>query len=93
MLAELRIRRFAAASESSQEYNEPQLDFTGGGESVVGRIYTVSGRERERYYFRKQLHHITGSTSLKDMQTGEENVCATCPEACQRLVILADDLE
>ncbi|CDF41121.1 unnamed protein product [Chondrus crispus] len=38
-------------------------DFSGTGASVVGRIYTVSPREGERYFLRLLLTQVPGATS------------------------------
>lgn len=51
----------------------------------------MSSCECERYYLRTLLHFITGAPSFKDILAVEGNVCATYLEACQRLIILADD--
>lgn len=77
LFAKLRIRRFAAAAGTSLKDNEPQVDFAGGGEIIVGRIYAVSPCKGERYYFLTLLRYTTGGTSFKDMRIVRGDVCAT----------------
>ena len=55
----LRTNRRRRGAGSSAQHAAPEYDFTGPGESVIGRLYTVSPREVERYFLRTLLLHVT----------------------------------
>lgn len=61
---------------------EDHYEFTWDGENVVGRIYTVSTREGDRYYLCTLLLHFAGSTSFGDIRTVDAGVYPTYREAC-----------
>ncbi len=68
-------------------------DFSGPGEQVIRRMYTVSPRERERYFLRLLLLHVGGATSFDDVRTVDGVVCSSFREACVLRGLLADDDE
>jgi len=66
-----------------------------GGDKVIGRMYTVSVKEQERYYLRLLLSHAQGATSFEDLRTvenGDEKIVfATFREAAKEKGFLLDD--
>ncbi len=62
-----------------QEYN-----FGVSGETIIGRMYTVSPREGERYVLRLLLLHVTGAKSFVDMRTVDGEACSLFRQACSR---------
>ncbi len=78
---------FAGAAVPS-EYN-----FEGFGETVIGRIYTVSPREGERYFLRLLFLHVTGAKSHADMRTVDGKICNSFRRACSLRGLLADGVE
>eukprot|EP00171_Calliarthron_tuberculosum_P000216 IDg216t1 len=71
----------------------PKYDFERSTDVVVGRMYTVSPREGERYYLRTLLLHKCGATSYEDLRTVNEAILLTFREACCEMGLLADDAE
>ncbi len=78
----------SAGASVPSEYN-----FEGSGETIIGRMYTVSPREGERYFLRLLLLHVTGAKSFVDMRTVDGEVCSSFRQACSRRRLLADDAE
>ncbi|CDF41007.1 ATP dpendant DNA helicase [Chondrus crispus] len=68
-------------------------DFSGTGANVVGRIYTVSPREGERYFLRLLLTQVPGATSFENLRNIDGEQCTSFRQACLRLGLLADDAE
>ncbi|CDF38585.1 ATP dependant DNA helicase [Chondrus crispus] len=68
-------------------------DFSGTGANVVGRIYTVSPREGERYFLRLILTQVPGATSFENLRNIDGEQCTSFRQACLRLGLLADDAE
>ncbi|CDF36294.1 unnamed protein product [Chondrus crispus] len=66
-------------------------DFSGTGANVVGRIYTVSPREGERYFLRLLLTQVPGATSFENLRNIDGEQCTSFRQACLRLGLLADD--
>lgn len=62
-----------------------------GGDNVIGRMYTVSIAEGERYYLRLLLLHTPGATSFDDLKTVNGVLCDTFKEAVRRFGLLDDD--
>lgn len=62
-----------------------------GGDKVIGRMYTVSVSEGERYYLRLLLLHVPGATSFENLRTVHGVTFLTFKEACQELGLLEDD--
>lgn len=81
------LRRRNEANEATA------YEFSGNSANVVGRIYTVSPREGERYFLRLLLTHVPGATSFQHLRTVEDVQCSSFREACLRLGLLADDAE
>ncbi len=54
----------SAGAAIPSEYN-----FEGYGETIIGRMYTVSRREGDRYFFRLVLLLFTGTKSFADIRT------------------------
>ncbi|CDF37506.1 partial DNA helicase [Chondrus crispus] len=61
--------------------------------NVVGRIYTVSPREGERYFLRFLLTQVPGATSFETLRNIDGDQCTSFRRACLRLGLLADDAE
>ncbi|CDF40970.1 ATP dependant DNA helicase PIF1 [Chondrus crispus] len=68
-------------------------DFSGTGVNVVGRIYTVSPREGERYFLRLLLTQVPGATSFENLRNIDGEQCTSFRQACLLLGLLADDAE
>ncbi|CDF40386.1 ATP dependant DNA helicase [Chondrus crispus] len=68
-------------------------DFSGTGANVVGRIYTVSPREGERYFLRLLLTQVPGATSFENLRNIDGEQCTSFRQACLRLSLQADDAE
>ncbi|CDF36818.1 partial DNA helicase [Chondrus crispus] len=81
------LRRRNVSSE------EEAYDFSGTGVNVVGRIYTVSRREGERYFLRLLLTQVPGATSFQNLRNIDGEQCTRFRQACLRLGLLADDAE
>ena len=86
--AMLRIRGAAGSSSTG-----PQYCFSGNGQSVVGRLYTVSPREGERYYLRMLLLHVTGACSFEDLRKVNGTLHGSFRDACSARGLLTDDAE
>ena len=63
-----------------------QLTFT-----PVGRMYSASPKQGERFYLRVLLNDVAGATSFDDLKTVNGVVCETFHEACIRRGLCADD--
>ncbi len=68
-------------------------DFKIPPHSVVGRMYNISPRERERYFHRTLLLHRTGMTSFKEMSKIDGKQFSSYRKACCALGLLSDDAE
>ena len=63
------------------------------GARVISRIYSVSPRDRERFYLRMLLFHVRGARSFRDMRTHEGVVYESFEAACRARGLLIDDTE
>ena len=81
------LRRRNASSE------EEAYDFSGTGANVVGRIYTVSPREGERYFLRLLFTQVPGATSFENLRNIDCEQYTSFRQAFLRLGLLADDAE
>ncbi len=82
------------AGPSSADAAVPsENNFEVSGETIMGRMYTMSPREGERYFLRLLLLHVTGAKSFVDMRTVDGEVCSSFRQACSRRGLLADDAE
>ena len=63
------------------------------GENVIGRMYSVSPSDVERYHLRLLLLHVPGACSFDDLKTVDGQVCQTFMEAARRRGLLLDDTE
>ena len=70
-----------------------EYDFLRPPQCVVGRMYTVSPREGERYYLRTPLLHRKGATSFQDILNVDGTKYKTYREVCCALGLLSDDKE
>ena len=59
----------------------------------IGRMYTVSVRQRELYYLRLLLLHVRGAISFEDLKTVDGQLYNTFKEAAVARNLLADDIE
>ncbi|UYV67510.1 hypothetical protein LAZ67_5001019 [Cordylochernes scorpioides] len=62
-----------------------------GGENVIGRMYTVSVSDQERYFLRILLLHVKGATSFEYLRTVDGNLHSTFKKAAQAHGLLLDD--
>ncbi|CAL8069739.1 unnamed protein product [Orchesella dallaii] len=66
-----------------------------GGEKVIGRMYSVSIKDQERYFLRLLLTHEKGATSFQDLKTifkeNQKVVLLTYREAAKEKGYLLDD--
>jgi hypothetical protein len=58
---------------------------------TIGRVFTVSPRETEKYHLRMLLYHVRGATSFTDLRTVYGVEYATYQEAAMALGILEHD--
>ncbi len=58
---------------------------------MIGKMYTVSPREGERYFLRLLLLHFTGAKSFVDMRMVDGEVRSSFRQACSRRGLLGDD--
>ncbi len=73
--------------------NPKEYDFRRRADPVIGRMFTVSPRERERYFLRTLLLHMKGSSSYEDLRKVNGVPRNTFRDACAALGLLADDAE
>ena len=62
-----------------------------GHGGTIGRIFSVSPREGEKYFLRLLLLHRRGATGYQDLRTIEGVVHGTFQSACRALGLLSDD--
>ena len=61
---------------------------------VIGRMYSATPRQGERYYLRMLLLRVAGATCYEDLRTlPDGTVCDTFQETCRRMGLLQDDSE
>jgi hypothetical protein len=63
------------------------------GETTIGRLYSASPKDTERFCLRLLLHHVPGPTSYEDLRTVNGVTVQTFKEACLLLHLLDDDTE
>jgi hypothetical protein len=63
------------------------------GESVIGRMYSVSPSDVEHYHLRLLLLYTPGACSFDDLKTVDGQICQTFMEATKRRGLLRDDTE
>ncbi|CAF5003071.1 unnamed protein product, partial [Rotaria sp. Silwood1] len=63
------------------------------GENVIGRMYSISPSDVERYHLRLLLLHTPGACSFDDLKTVDDQVCQTFMEVAKRRGLLRDDTE
>ncbi|CAF4809532.1 unnamed protein product, partial [Rotaria sp. Silwood1] len=63
------------------------------GENVIGRMYSASPSDVERYHLRLLLLHTPGACSFNDLKTVDGQICQTFMEAAKRRGLLHDDTE
>ncbi|XP_050374857.1 uncharacterized protein LOC126792486 [Argentina anserina] len=63
----------------------------GTNQKVIGRIYTVSPTEGEKFYLRVLLNHVRGSISFEDLRTVDGILQPTFKKAAERRGLLEDD--
>ncbi|KAK7089794.1 hypothetical protein V1264_024238 [Littorina saxatilis] len=64
-----------------------------GGHTVIGRVYSASPKDIERFCLRVLLHHVRGPTSYEDLKTVEGYTASTFKEACILRHLLSDDVQ
>lgn len=62
-----------------------------GLHETIGRIYSVSPREPEKFYLRLLLSHVRGAKSFEEMRTVDGVLYETFQAAAQARGLLADD--
>ena len=65
----------------------------GAGESVIARIYSVSPKQRERFYLRMLLLHVRGARSFDELKVYEGVRYDTYEQVCRQRGLLLDDTE
>ncbi len=73
--------------------NPRPYDFRRRADPAVGRIYTVSARERERYCLLSLLLHQKGSSSYQELRKVNRVQHASFRYSCTAIGRLADDAE
>ena len=61
--------------------------------NVVARMYSVSPRDRERFYLMMLLLHVKGATSFEALRTFEGVIHDRYESACRARGLLFDDTE
>ena len=61
--------------------------------NVISRMYSVSPRDRERFYLRMLLLHVRGARSFTDMRTYNGVRYDTFESVCKERGLLSDDRE
>ena len=61
--------------------------------NIVARMYSVSPRDRERFYLRMLLLHVKGATSFEALRTFEGVIHDRYESACRARGLLIDDTE
>ena len=61
--------------------------------NIVARMYSVSPRDRERFYLRMLLLHVIGATSFEALRTFEGVIHDRYESACRARGLLIDDTE
>ena len=64
-----------------------------GGSKIISRMYSVSPKDRERFYLRMLLLHVPGATSFDELKTIDGQTAVTFHEACKLRHLLDDDRE
>ena len=64
-----------------------------GGNKVIGRMYSVSPRDREKYFLRTLLLHVRGPMSYDDLRTYNGVTYGTFQEACIAQGLIDNDQE
>jgi hypothetical protein len=64
-----------------------------GGKRKIGRMYTTSPRQGDRYYLRMLLAMWPSWTSFEDVRTVDGLLCNTFKDACAYRGLLEDDFE
>ena len=62
-----------------------------GATKIIGRMYSVSVKDQERYFLRLNLLHVKGATSFDDIKTVNGTLCPTFREAAKLRGLLLDD--
>ncbi len=64
-----------------------------GGQKVIGRMYSASPTDSERFHLRLLLLHVPGARSFEDLRTFDGQIVETFKEACRLRQLLEDDTE
>ncbi|CEP09527.1 hypothetical protein, partial, partial [Parasitella parasitica] len=82
--------RYTFHLEKRPRYWAPRKAGFGG---TIGRMYTVSPRDIEKYHLRLLLLHIPGAISFEDLRTFEGQLYSSFQAAARARGLLADDSE
>ena len=63
------------------------------GDKIIGRMYSVSPRDREKYCLRLLLLHVRGATSYEDLRSVNGVVLGSFQEACIAKGLMENDQE
>jgi hypothetical protein len=63
------------------------------GEKVIARIYSVSAKQRERFYLRMLLLHVRGAKSFRELKIYNDVLYDTYEQVCRERGLLVDDSE
>ena len=61
--------------------------------TIIGRLYTASPKDIERFCLRLLLHNVPGPTCFEDLKLVNGHMCQTFKEACVLRHLLDDDTE
>jgi len=65
----------------------------GAEEKTIGRMYTVSPSDSERFYLRLLLLNVSGPQSFEDLRTVDNVLYPTFHDAAEKRQLLLDDQE
>lgn len=82
--------RYTFHREGHPKYWAPRRAGFGG---TIGRMYTVSPRNIEKYHLRLLLLHVSGATSFEFLRTFEGHLHSSFQAAARARGLLADDTE
>ncbi len=62
-----------------------------GAKRIIGRVYSATPKDIERFCLRILLHHVPGPTCFEDLRTVNGTLLPSFKSACIDLQLLADD--
>ena len=89
----MRVKKIPRANHKKEVENPDNYRFETNLKECVGRMYTVSPKEGERYYLRLMLTQIPGAMCFEDLRTVEGTVYGSFKSAAKAMGLLKDDIE